>query len=183
MHDIIPEALRRTDRSAEALGARRSIPVACAGGCRHNAGAAGRGRRTDPGSAGKEPDMKSHLVTCCALAMLVGGAPPALADEVDAPGEEIAGPAETAPEEAETAQPMAETHPTAPVDRDPSEEAIADWNGRRGWSYGTDYLFPLSRGMREAGIPRGARIPLYLFTVPLDVVQLPLGAIAGLYGS
>ena len=61
--------------------------------------------------------------------------------------------------------------------------AIEDWNDRRGWSYGTDQLMPLTRGMSDAGIPRAARWPLYLFTVPFDLVQLPIAAIAGLYGS
>ena len=61
--------------------------------------------------------------------------------------------------------------------------AIEDWNDRRGWSYGTDQLMPLTRGMDDAGIPPAARWPLYLFTVPFDLMQLPLAAIAGLYGS
>jgi len=61
--------------------------------------------------------------------------------------------------------------------------AIADWNAQRTWSYGTDQLMPLTRGMAEAGIPPAARWPLYLFTVPFDLVQLPIAAIAGLYGS
>lgn len=61
--------------------------------------------------------------------------------------------------------------------------AIEGWNDQRGWSYGTDQFMPLTRGMEDAGIPPAARWPLYLFTVPFDLLQLPFAAIAGLYGS
>lgn len=61
--------------------------------------------------------------------------------------------------------------------------AIADWNARQKWSYGTDQLMPLTRGMAAAGIPPAARWPLYLFTVPFDLAQLPIAAIGALYGN
>lgn len=61
--------------------------------------------------------------------------------------------------------------------------AIDDWNSRRPWRYSTEYLMQLSRGMEEAGIPRTARWPLYVLTVPADLALLPVGAIAGLFGS
>lgn len=61
--------------------------------------------------------------------------------------------------------------------------AIDDWNQRRGWRYGTEMLFPFSRGMDDAGIPRPAQWPLYLATVPLDAALLPLGLLAGLFGG
>lgn len=61
--------------------------------------------------------------------------------------------------------------------------AIEDWNAQRQWSYGTDRLMPLTRGLPETGLPPAARWPLYLFTVPFDLVQLPFAAIAGLYGN
>ncbi|MEE2679643.1 MAG: hypothetical protein VX546_13770 [Myxococcota bacterium] len=61
--------------------------------------------------------------------------------------------------------------------------AIEDWNAQRRWSYGTDRLMPLTRGLPETGLPPAARWPLYLFTVPFDLVQLPVAAIGGLYGN
>ena len=58
-----------------------------------------------------------------------------------------------------------------------------DRGGDRPWRYDTYYLFPLTRHMDEAEIPRGCQIPLYPFTVAIDIAQLPFGAIAGLFGE
>jgi hypothetical protein len=65
-------------------------------------------------------------------------------------------------------------------------DAAADAGDRgvdRPWRYDTYYLFPLTRHMDEAEIPRGCQIPLYPFTVAIDIAQLPFGAIAGLFGD
>jgi len=59
----------------------------------------------------------------------------------------------------------------------------ADRGLDRPWRYDTYYLFPLTRHMDEAEIPRPCRIPLYPFAVAIDIVQLPFGAIAGLFGD
>jgi hypothetical protein len=58
-----------------------------------------------------------------------------------------------------------------------------DRGGDRAWRYDTYYLFPLTRHMGEAEIPLPCRIPLYPFAVAVDTVQLPFGAIAGLFGD
>jgi len=58
-----------------------------------------------------------------------------------------------------------------------------DRGGDRPWRYDTYYLFPLTRHMDEAEIPWLCRIPLYPFAVAVDTVQLPFGAIAGLFGD
>jgi hypothetical protein len=69
----------------------------------------------------------------------------------------------------------------------PAEVAVASEAGHgeaeRGWRYDTYYLFPLTRHMDEAGISPGWRIPLYPFTLAIDVAGLPAGAIAGLAGE
>jgi hypothetical protein len=52
-----------------------------------------------------------------------------------------------------------------------------------GWRYSTYYLYPLTRHIEESGAGRGWRFALYPLTVVLDTVQLPLGAIAGLFGD
>jgi hypothetical protein len=61
--------------------------------------------------------------------------------------------------------------------------AVEDWQRRRPWRYGTQNLFPLTRGMAEAGIPPVARWPLYVLTVPFDTGHLFFGALGGLYGD
>jgi len=66
---------------------------------------------------------------------------------------------------------------------EPGLTAREDWQRRRKWRYGTQSLLPLTRGMKEAGIPEGARWPLYVFTVPFDTGQAFFGAIGGLYGD
>ncbi len=69
----------------------------------------------------------------------------------------------------------------------PAEAATAseaqDREAERGWRYDTYYLFPLTRHMDEAGISPGWRIPLYPFTVAIDIGGLAPGAIAGLAGE
>ncbi len=51
------------------------------------------------------------------------------------------------------------------------------------WSYSTYYLYPLTRHMDESEITGGWRYALYPLTVVLDTVQLPWGALAGLFGD
>ncbi len=57
------------------------------------------------------------------------------------------------------------------------------WDDEHGWRYGTDYLFPLTRGGKEAGLPTWGRIVLSPITVALDTGMLPFGALAGLFGD
>ena len=57
------------------------------------------------------------------------------------------------------------------------------WDDEHGWRYGTDYLFPLTRGGGEAGLPTWGRIVLSPITVALDTGMLPFGALAGLFGD
>ena len=158
-------------------------------------------------------DTCRWLAAALALALIAGGqlpSPPAAADEPQGePAEVQADPWEApAPEPAEPAPaaeeaPMAEPAPTAEVAPmvEPAEAvpgnlagttevetfdgrlARDDWGDRRPWRYGTQHLFPFTRGMQDAGIPPAARWPLYLFSVPFDVAHAPLGALAGLYGD
>ena len=68
-----------------------------------------------------------------------------------------------------------------PTDHGPTPEEA--WDDQRGWGYGTDYLFPLTRGGEEAGLPTWGRIVLSPITVVLDTAMLPFGALAGLLGD
>ena len=66
---------------------------------------------------------------------------------------------------------------------EPGGEAIEDWSERTPWGYGTAYLFPLVRGLNDAEIPLWGKIPVYPLAAAVDVIQLPLGAVGGLWGS
>lgn len=106
-----------------------------------------------------------------ALALATGGA---LADETDAP--EVDVPAaqhsvRTIAEASSTAQPFT------------GRAARADWQRRRPWGYGTQQLYPLTRGMEDAGIPTWLRWPLYPFTAAFDTGNLAFSAIGALYGD
>ena len=47
--------------------------------------------------------------------------------------------------------------------------------------YTTDYLFAITRSVTSSALVPAARVPLFLFTVPLDVAFLPIEAIAGFF--
>jgi hypothetical protein len=129
------------------------------------------------------------------LAAVADTAPgePIEAQAVETPGGEAQ--AEAAAEEAQVApmldEPVPSDAPPVPDDAalttatDPFTGWLArqDWRERRPWRYGTQNLFPLTRGMEDAGVPPWGRWPLYVVSVPLDVAHLPLGALAGLYGD
>jgi hypothetical protein len=47
--------------------------------------------------------------------------------------------------------------------------------------YTTDYLFAITRSVTSSTLVPAAQVPLFLFTVPLDLVFLPIEAIAGFF--
>lgn len=47
--------------------------------------------------------------------------------------------------------------------------------------YTGQYLFSLTRGVSDSTLHPAAKAPMYLFTVPLDIVFLPFTAIAGFF--
>ena len=47
--------------------------------------------------------------------------------------------------------------------------------------YTTDYLFAVTRSVTSSTLVPAARVPLFLFTVPIDLVFLPIEAIAGFF--
>lgn len=48
--------------------------------------------------------------------------------------------------------------------------------------YNASYIFGLTRGVAGSTMVPAAKAPLFLLTVPLDVVLLPFAAIGGLFG-
>jgi hypothetical protein len=135
------------------------------------------------------------LLACLPLAAAADTAPGEPVDPRAVEAETGAAQAEAAAEAAEAApmldEPVPSQAPPVPVDPALATEpevftgvlAREDWSDRRAWRYGTQHLFPLTRGMEDAGIPPWGRWPLYVFTVPFDVAHAPLGALAGLYGD
>lgn len=47
--------------------------------------------------------------------------------------------------------------------------------------YTTDYLFGITRAVSESTLVPAAQIPLYIFTIPLDVAFLPIELVAGFF--
>lgn len=52
-----------------------------------------------------------------------------------------------------------------------------------GWQYDPYYIFPLTRHMGDSGLPLWAQIPLYPIGFAIDLVQWPVGVLAGLGGK
>ncbi len=47
--------------------------------------------------------------------------------------------------------------------------------------YTTDYLFGMTRGVAGSTMVPALKVPLFLFTIPLDLVFLPFEAIGGFF--
>ncbi|MFO0691551.1 MAG: hypothetical protein U0900_22835 [Myxococcota bacterium] len=98
----------------------------------------------------------------------------AAADDVDATPE--AGPivlaqdGGTTPRELEPRYPAPDPGKPGPY----NEQEREIWNG--------DYVFGMSRSLARSTIVPAAKAPLFLFTVPLDVVFLPFALIGGFFG-
>lgn len=49
-------------------------------------------------------------------------------------------------------------------------------------AFNSDYLFGMTRGVAESAIHPAVKAPLFLLTVPLDIVFFPFAAIGGFFG-
>jgi hypothetical protein len=67
-----------------------------------------------------------------------------------------------------------------PVDSSPS---LAETEKGSGWSYNSDYLFALSRAVRDSRVHPAGKVFLFIPAVPLDIALSPFAAIAGLFGD
>jgi len=61
--------------------------------------------------------------------------------------------------------------------------ALAQWQASQPWRYSTDYLFGVTRGLKDQQIPPWCERAAWLVTVPFDVANLPFAALAGLFGD
>ncbi len=50
-----------------------------------------------------------------------------------------------------------------------------------GW-YNASYMFGMTRSVAQSTLSIGLKAPLFLLTVPCDIVLLPFAAIGGLFG-
>ena len=74
---------------------------------------------------------------------------------------------------------VAQAHGTEPRELDPRYKPVPP--EEKGW-YNDSYIFGLTRGLAASTIHPAGKAPLFLFTVPLDLVFLPFATIGGLFG-
>ena len=67
-----------------------------------------------------------------------------------------------------------------PVDSSPP---LAETEKGPGWSYNADYLFAISKAVRDSSVHPAGKVFLFIPAIPLDLVLSPFAAIAGLFGD
>ena len=76
--------------------------------------------------------------------------------------------------------PIAEDHRTeGKIDSGP---ALAESERSPGWAYNSDYIFALSRAVRDSGLAEAGKVPLFIPSIIIDTAFLPVALIAGLLG-
>jgi hypothetical protein len=61
--------------------------------------------------------------------------------------------------------------------------ALEQWRDGRGWRYSTEYIFGVTRGLKDQNIPPMCERAAWIVTVPFDIANLPFTALAGLFGD
>ena len=61
--------------------------------------------------------------------------------------------------------------------------AIQQWRAGREWRYNTEYIFGVTRGLKDENIPPMCEGVAWILTVPFDIANLPFTALAGLFGD
>jgi len=64
-----------------------------------------------------------------------------------------------------------------------SPRPLAETERGPGWSYNSDYLFALSKAVRDSSVSPAGKVFLFIPAVPVDIVLSPIAAIAGLFGD
>lgn len=87
----------------------------------------------------------------------------------------------------EAAPPATPTTPTTPTtqtatDSRPLEPRYQPREPEKESWYNNSYIFGMTRGLADSTIAPAGKAPLFLFTVPLDIVLLPFTIIGGLFG-
>ena len=61
--------------------------------------------------------------------------------------------------------------------------ALEQWRDGRGWRYNTEYIFGVTRGLKDQNIPPFCEGAAWIVTVPFDIANLPFTVLAGLFGD
>ena len=61
--------------------------------------------------------------------------------------------------------------------------ALEQWRAGREWRYNTEYIFGVTRGLKNENIPPMCERAAWILTVPFDIANLPFTALAGLFGD
>ena len=64
-----------------------------------------------------------------------------------------------------------------------SPPPLSETESEPGWRYNADYLFAISRAVRDSTVPPAGKVFLFVPAIPLDIVMSPFAAIAGLFGD
>ncbi len=126
--------------------------------------------------------MNSHSVsrTIAVLMLVVAGASAGSAAAEQTPGD--LGPGDA------VSQPivLAQEGGTVPRELEPQYQPVpptrpGPYNDQERDIYTTDYLFGMTRGVAGSTMVPALKVPLFLFTIPLDLVLLPFAAIGGFF--
>ena len=69
------------------------------------------------------------------------------------------------------------------VTRIDSPPPLGDMEKAPGWTYNTAYIYAISRAVRDSGMHDAGKVPLFVPSLILDTVLLPIALIAGLVGE
>ena len=61
--------------------------------------------------------------------------------------------------------------------------ALEQWRDGRHWRYSTEYLFGVTRGLKDQDISLWCEGVAWAVTVPFDIANLPFTTLAGLFGD
>lgn len=60
--------------------------------------------------------------------------------------------------------------------------SLADMEKGEGWSYNGEYLYALTRGVRDSSLPAGAKVVVFVPAFVVDTAFLPVALLFGLFG-
>jgi len=64
-----------------------------------------------------------------------------------------------------------------------SSPSLADMEKGEKWKYNTDYIYVLTRSVRDSSMPAGAKVVVFIPAFIADTAFLPVAAIFGLFGE
>ncbi len=65
------------------------------------------------------------------------------------------------------------------IDSGPS---LSELEKEPGWAYNSNYLFAVTRAVRDADLSEAAKVPLFIPSLIVDAGLLPFALLAGLFG-